>query len=75
MARREYKMEQADLDLLLQASQPVPLIAIHAGPIRSPQENANEAWAALARRMGFATYTVQPVPGKSELYFTAEEIQ
>lgn len=37
----------------------------------SPQENANRAWAELGKRMGFDSYTVQPVEGKSAMHFTA----
>lgn len=37
----------------------------------SPQENANQAWAELGRRMGFDPMTVQPVEGKNTRFFTA----
>jgi hypothetical protein len=37
----------------------------------SPQENANRAWEALGRKMGFDYSTVQPIPGKGQLFFSA----
>ena len=38
--RKEFEMTQEDLDKLKEASKPVPAIALHCGPITSPQENA-----------------------------------
>lgn len=74
MSEREYEMSEADLAALLEACRSVPMIAIHAGPIRSPQENANDAWAALGKRMGFDSTTVRPVAGKGQRFFTAREV-
>jgi hypothetical protein len=71
--RKEFEMTQADLDNLLSAMKPVPLIAIHCGMPRSAQENANDAWKELGGRLGFDPMTVQP-NGKGNRFFTAEEV-
>lgn len=70
--RKEYTMDQSDLDALIEACRPVPLIALGSGPITAQQQNANEAWRKLGEKMGFDGMTARPVPGKSELHFTAE---
>lgn len=70
--RREFQMTQADMGVLLDAMQPLPLIAVHCGPMRTCQQRANEAWTALGNKMGFDGMTVKPVPGKTGLFFTAE---
>ena len=70
--RKEYEMTQADLDKILEACKPVPLIMLHGGMPRTPQENANDAWKELGERMGFGGMTVQP-SNKGQLFFTAEE--
>jgi len=70
--RREYEMSQEQLDRLLEACKPVPMIALQCGPVRSPQQNANDAWAALGKEMGFDSTTVQPARGKGDRYFTAD---
>ncbi len=68
--RREFEMTQKQLDEILEACKPVPYIAIQCGEPASPQENANNAWAALGKEMGFKHMTVEP--GKSDRFFTAE---
>lgn len=40
----------------------------------SQQENANDAWEQLGREMGFVGMTARPVPGASDLVFTAETV-
>ena len=70
--RTEFEMKQEDLDAILEASKPVTVMLIGGIPPRSPQENANDAWAALGRKMGFNHMTVKPVHGKSNRFFTAE---
>lgn len=72
--RREYEMSEADMAALLEACKPVQLIAIHAGPISSPQENANRAWQRLGHKLGFNYLTVRKVPGKGERVFSAEPL-
>lgn len=72
MPRREYEMTEQDLDELLNACKPVPYMVFGGREPRTPQENANDAWARLGARMGFRPMTVQPVAGKGERFFTAE---
>ncbi len=69
--RKEFEMSQEQFDKILEASRSVPAIALHCGPISSPQENANLAWKSLGVEMGFDGMTVQPT-GKGNLFFTAE---
>lgn len=73
MMRHEFEMSKEQLKKILDASKPVPLIAIHCGPPRSPQENANNAWQALGDEMGFQHMTVQSVADKGQRFFTAEK--
>jgi len=68
--RQEYTMEQADMDNLIEACQPVRMIALQCGTPRSPQQNANDAWNSLGAKMGFDGSTVQP-SGSNQLKFTA----
>ena len=70
--RRECEMTEAQLKALLDACKPVPYMVFGGVPPRSPQENANSAWAALGRTLGFKPMTVQPVAGKGQRFFTAE---
>ena len=64
--RTEYEMTQEDLDMLLDAMKPVPMIMLQCGSPPSQQENANRAWAALGKKMGFDSETVQLIRGKRE---------
>lgn len=70
--RREYEMTDEQHERLLEACKPVPYMVMGGMPPRSPQENANGAWAALGRELGFKHMTVRPVQGKSSKFFTAE---
>lgn len=74
MSRREYKLSPAQLMDLQRASQPVPYLVASGTEPRSPQENANDEWERIGVQLGFDPYTVQPVVGKDQEYFTAEEI-
>lgn len=69
--KREYEITQAQLDQLLDAMKPVPLIAIHLGMPSSVQERANDAWARLGDELGFAYMTVEPST-KGDRFFIAE---
>ena len=69
--RVEYEMTHAQLDTLLEACRPTPVIKIGNYTPDSPQENANRAWAALGTEMGFEPMTVRPVQGKGQRCFTA----
>ena len=70
--RIEFEMSKEDLETLLRASQPVRYMVFGGREPRSPQENANSAWAVLGAEMGFNSLTVRPVPGKGDRFFTAE---
>ena len=69
---KEFKMTQIELDIILQASKPVPFIMLQCGLPKSPQKNVNNAWQDLAKEKGFIWDTVKPISGKSQLFFTAE---
>lgn len=68
--RKNYEMTAADLEKILDASKPVPMIMLHLGTPRSQQERANDAWQELGERMGFDSMTVEPAPG-GDRFFTA----
>lgn len=69
--RTEYEMTEEQLASLLEACKPVPVIMIGGFAPSSPQENANHAWAALGKILGFDHMTVRPLPGKGHRFFTA----
>ncbi len=72
--RREYEMSEEQFAALLDASAPVVCIKIGNSWPRTPQENANAAWAQLGKQMGFLSLTVKPIPGYKRR-FTAEAIE
>ena len=69
--QREFEMSEQDLSDLLNACRPVPYMVFGTHEPRSPQENANDAWAALGRKLGFDHMTVRPIAGKSDRFFMA----
>lgn len=69
-SRQNFEMSPADLEQILNASIPVPLIAIHLGMPQSPQERANAAWQELGDRLGFDFMTVEPT-GQGDRFFSA----
>ena len=69
--RTEFEMTQEQLDKILDACKPVMMIALQCGTPTSPQENANRAWEALGKEIGFDYMTVEP-SGKGNRFFTAE---
>ena len=71
MQRIEFEMSEEDLTTLMDASKPVMAIALNCDPARSQQENANNAWEQLGKKLGFDHMTVQP-SGKGDRFFTAE---
>lgn len=73
--RREYEMTEEQLTQLLDACKPVPYMVMGGVEPSSPQENANSAWAALGREMGFDGMSVKPVSGKGQRFFTAEAVE
>ncbi len=72
--RKEFEMSEAQLNTLLDACQPTPVMYISGGePMsRTPQEKANDAWRKLGDEMGFDGMTVEP-SGEGDRFFTAEE--
>lgn len=68
--RTNYEMTESDLEKILDACKPVPMIMLQLGMPRSQQERANDAWAELGSRMGFDHMTVQPT-GPADRFFTA----
>lgn len=70
MERKQYEMTQDDLDKLLEACRPVPMIMLQCGTPPTPQERANAAWAELGKRMGFDYMTVKPA-GSDPKQFSA----
>lgn len=73
--RKEFTMTKEQCEKLLDACKPVPYMVVGGVEPRSPQENANDAWCALGREMGFDGMTVRPVAGKGIEVFTAEVVQ
>ena len=71
--RKEYEMTQAQLDRILDACKPVPYIVVGGIEPSSPQENANHAWGALGKEMGFDHMSVRP-NGKGDRFFTADAL-
>ncbi len=68
----EFEMSQKDLDDIMAAGKPVPMIMLQCGTPSSPQENANRVWARLGKKMGFKHMTVEPIRGKGQRFFKAE---
>ena len=64
MNRLDYEMTEEDYEKLVEASQPVMLIALQCGMPSSPQENANRAWKELGDKMGFDYMTAQSKGGR-----------
>ena len=73
--KTEFKMTGGDLAKILDACKPVTYMVFGGIPPRSPQENANSAWAELGRKMGFDSTTVEPIESKSNDYFMAEPLE
>ena len=71
MNRKEFEMTQDQLEALMAAMKPVPLIALQCGAPRSRQENANAAWQRLGKELGFDYMTVRPNM-TGDRFFTAE---
>ena len=70
--RVNYEMTEDDLETLLKACKPTPVMFLTGGtPIGgNQQENANAAWAELGRKMGFDSMTVRP-DNRGQRFFTA----
>lgn len=68
--RVEYEMTKEDLNEILEAIKPIPMIMLQIGSPPSQQERANSAWDRLGKKMGFDYMTVQP-SNKGNRFFTA----
>jgi len=68
--RKAFTMTQEQLDKLLDACAPVPMIALHCGRQVSQQERANAAWRKLGEEMEFDYMSVKP-NGEDQKCFTA----
>lgn len=71
---KDFEMTQVQLDKIMNACKPVPMIALQCGTPRSPQENANDAWENLGKVLGFKHMTVRP-NGKGDRFFSAEPVE
>lgn len=73
--RKEYEMTEEQLAALMDACKPTPAMFLSGGQpmCGTPQENANRAWQSLGADMGFDHMTVEPVSGKGQRFFTAEQ--
>lgn len=72
MTRKEFELTAEQYDKLIDACKSVTYMVIGGIEPRSPQQNANDAWRALGRELGFDGMSVQP-SNKGKLFFTAEE--
>ncbi len=68
---KRFEMTPEDLKALYDACKPVRYIVVGGSVPRSPQENANDAWERLGKKMGFDHMTVQP-SGEGDSVFFAE---
>ncbi len=71
--KTKFRMTDGQHAKLLDACKPVPVMYLSGGiPFgKSQQENANDAWAALGKEMGFDSTTVEPC-GSDTRDFIAE---
>ncbi len=72
--RTEFEMSEDQLKELLDSCKPVMYLVAGGMEPRSPQQNANDAWDALGKEMGFDGETVEPLQGKGNRFFTAVKI-
>jgi hypothetical protein len=68
-----YDLTDEQFEAIMQASRPVPMIALQCGAPSSPQENANRAWRKIAAEVGCRFETIQPYPGEARS-FVAEPL-
>ena len=72
--RQRFELTDEQYKKLLDACKPVPYLVFGGKAPRSPQENANAAWCALGREMGFDGMSVRPEGGNPKV-FTADVLQ
>lgn len=70
--RKEYQLTEEQYRKLIEASKPIPYMVFGGMEPRSPQENANAAWAVLGNELGFDWTTVDR-SNKGKMFFTAED--
>ncbi len=72
-----FEMTEEQLTTLLDACKPTPAMYLSGGEpmCGTPQGNANRAWSALGKELGFKPFTVKPHPSKGQRFFTAEPVQ
>lgn len=71
---QEFEMTQKQLDVLIDAMNPVPMIAINVCTGLSGQARANNAWACLGRDMKFDYMTVKANNKGSRFFFAKPTI-
>jgi hypothetical protein len=69
--RKEFEMTDEQLNKILDACKPVPYMVFGGMEPPSQRENANRAWQALGKELGFVWDTVEPINGKGSKFFTA----
>lgn len=69
--RTNYEMTEEDLGVILNACKPTPVMLIGDYASHTPQQNANAAWQALGKKMGFDFKTVSPIKEKGQRFFSA----
>ena len=69
--KRKFVMTDDQLAKILDACKPVAAIALQCGMPPSQHENANRAWQALGKEIGFDWKTVESIRGKPDTHFTA----
>lgn len=77
MAERiTYELTDGQLIRLLDASKPVPAMALSGGQpmFGTPRENAEREWQRLGAELGFKWQTARPIPGRDHRFFTAEKV-
>jgi hypothetical protein len=73
--RREFTLTIEQLEMLKEATKPLPRIMVGGKFPPTQQERANMMWILLGQTIGFDGRSVQPVEGKGERYFTAIELK
>lgn len=75
--RKEYELSQEDLDTLLDASKPVPVMYLSGGQpmFGTPQQNVNRVWKEIGQKYRFFWNTAQPIAGKGQRFITAVAIE
>ncbi len=69
--KKEFEMTEQDLKEILKACKPVRYMIVGDTAPASPQENANDAWKKLGKKLGFIWDSVEPIPSKGDRFFTA----